>query len=131
MADATSNPPAEGSVSKATTPPVSDTPAGTTAPATPAGAATPATASPSKTARGTPEPSSDKQQGLSAIDACFEASKLPLDVAIFNSARAQDSDDKIRKYLQSVLVVGGTSLIPGMAHALESRCVMFLLFIFH
>ena len=58
-----------------------------------------------------------------AIDVCFEASKLPLDVAIFNSARAAGGDEKIRKYLQAVLVIGGTALIPGMAHALESRYV--------
>lgn len=56
-----------------------------------------------------------------AIDVCFEASKLPLDVAIFNSARAAGGDEKIRKYLQAVLVIGGTAAIPGMAHALESR----------
>lgn len=55
------------------------------------------------------------------IDVAFEASKLPLDVAIFNSARAAGGDDKIRKYLQAVLVIGGTALVPGMAHALESR----------
>ncbi|TFY69107.1 hypothetical protein EVJ58_g619 [Rhodofomes roseus] len=55
------------------------------------------------------------------IDVCFEASKLPLDVAIFNSARAAGGDEKIRKYLQAVLVIGGTGLVPGMAHALESR----------
>ncbi|KAI0765670.1 actin-like ATPase domain-containing protein [Trametes elegans] len=55
------------------------------------------------------------------IDVGFEASKLPLDVAIFNSARAAGGDEKIRKYLQAVLVVGGTALVPGMAHALESR----------
>ena len=55
------------------------------------------------------------------IDVCFEASKLPLDVAIFNSARAAGGDEKIRKYLQGVLVVGGCALVPGMAHALESR----------
>jgi len=44
-----------------------------------------------------------------------------LDVAIFNSTRAAGGDDKIRKYLQAVLVVGGTALTPGIAHALESR----------
>ncbi|KAI0772590.1 actin-like ATPase domain-containing protein [Irpex lacteus] len=55
------------------------------------------------------------------IDVSFEASKLPLDVAIFNSARAAGGDEKIRKYLQAVLVVGGSALVPGMAHALESR----------
>lgn len=56
-----------------------------------------------------------------SIDIPFEASKLPLDVAVFNSARAAGGDDKIRKYLQAVLVIGGTALVPGMAHALESR----------
>ncbi|KAF7356541.1 Actin-related protein 8 [Mycena venus] len=55
------------------------------------------------------------------IDVCFEASKLPLDVAIFNSARAAGGDEKIRKYLQAVLVIGGSANIPGMAHGLESR----------
>ncbi|GBE86660.1 hypothetical protein SCP_0905400 [Sparassis crispa] len=59
--------------------------------------------------------------GESSIDVCFEASKLPLDVAIFNSARAAGGDEKIRRYLQAVLVIGGTALVPGMAHALESR----------
>jgi actin-related protein 8 len=57
------------------------------------------------------------------IDIAFEASKLPLDVAIFNSARAAGGDEKIRKYLQAVLILGGGSMVPGMAHALESRLV--------
>lgn len=55
------------------------------------------------------------------IDVPFEASKLPLDVAIYNSARSAGGDDRIRKYLQAVLVVGGGALTSGMAHALESR----------
>ena len=55
------------------------------------------------------------------IDLLLEASKLPLDVAVFNSARAAGGDDKIRKYLQAVLVVGGTALTDGMGHALSSR----------
>ncbi|EPQ56568.1 actin-like ATPase domain-containing protein [Gloeophyllum trabeum ATCC 11539] len=66
-------------------------------------------------------PTAPLYPGGYAIDVCFEASKLPLDVAIFNSARAAGGDDKIRKYLQAVLVVGGTSRLSGMAHALESR----------
>jgi actin-related protein 8 len=69
----------------------------------------------------------DSYAGGYAIDVCFEASKLPLDVAIFNSARAAGGDEKIRKYLQAVLVIGGTALVPGMAHALESRSVSILL----
>ncbi|KAG6897437.1 hypothetical protein C0992_001598 [Termitomyces sp. T32_za158] len=56
-----------------------------------------------------------------SIDIAFEASKLPLDVAIFNSARAAGGDEKIRKYLQAVLVIGGVAHTPGMGHALESR----------
>ena len=71
-----------------------------------------------------PPPAAPSYPGGFAIDVCFEASKLPLDVAIFNSARAAGGDEKIRKYLQAVLVIGGTALIPGMAHALESRLVV-------
>lgn len=68
-----------------------------------------------------PAPSAPLFPGGYPIDVAFEASKLPLDVAIFNSARAAGGDEKIRKYLQAVLVIGGTALIPGTAHALESR----------
>ncbi|KIK61712.1 hypothetical protein GYMLUDRAFT_42744 [Collybiopsis luxurians FD-317 M1] len=75
--------------------------------------------SPSKFIR---RPSSEPAPASSGgIDVCFEASKLPLDVAIFNSARASGGDEKIRKYLQAVLVIGGTARTPGMGHALESR----------
>lgn len=70
-----------------------------------------------------PVPPSSSYPGGLPIDVCFEASKLPLDVAIFNSARACGGDDKIRKYLQAVLVVGGGANIPGIGHALESRPV--------
>ncbi|KIK95252.1 hypothetical protein PAXRUDRAFT_827189 [Paxillus rubicundulus Ve08.2h10] len=68
-----------------------------------------------------PTPPASNFLGGLPIDVCFEASKLPLDVAIFNSARACGGDEKIRKYLQAVLVIGGGAQIPGMAHALESR----------
>ncbi|KAJ7759249.1 hypothetical protein B0H16DRAFT_1534975 [Mycena metata] len=57
---------------------------------------------------------------VGGYDVVFEASKLPLDVAIFNSARAT-GDEKMHKYLQAVLVIGGSANIPGMAHGLESR----------
>ena len=76
-----------------------------------------------------PAPSTPSYPGGYAIDVCFEASKLPLDVAIFNSARAAGGDEKIRKYLQAVLVIGGSALIPGMAHALESRLESFIIII--
>lgn len=75
--------------------------------------------------QGTSEPMANgrttKFLGDLPIDVLFEASKLPLDVAIFNSARAAGGHEKIRKYLQAVLVVGGSAAIPGMSHALESR----------
>lgn len=60
-----------------------------------------------------------------SFDVCFEASKLPLDIAIFNSTRATGGEEKIRKYLQAVLVVGGTALTQGIVHALESRYLFF------
>ena len=76
-------------------------------------------------AQGPPQQQQQQQQpskdAAAQIDLQLEASKLPLDVAIFNSARAAGGDDKIRKYLQAVLVVGGTALTPGVGHALESR----------
>lgn len=68
-----------------------------------------------------PGPSPGNFPGGLPIDVCLEASKLPLDIAIFNSARASGGDERIRKYLQAVLVIGGGAQIPGMAHALESR----------
>ncbi|KAH8832688.1 hypothetical protein DL96DRAFT_1583022 [Flagelloscypha sp. PMI_526] len=55
------------------------------------------------------------------IDVPFEASKLPLDVAIYNSVRAAGPDERMKKYLNAVLVIGGTSLISSMDHALRSR----------
>jgi actin-related protein 8 len=82
-----------------------------------------------KEAAETSKPQSSAQNRLN-IDIPFEASKLPLDVAIFNSTRAAGGHDKIRKYLQAVLVIGGTALVPGMSHALESRydlCISSLL----
>ncbi|KAI9510507.1 hypothetical protein F5148DRAFT_976598 [Russula earlei] len=78
----------------------------------------PETAAPSP---GAGEGAGNASAGGFNLDIAFEASKLPMDVAIFNSARAAGGDEKIRKYLQAVLVVGGTALIPGVSHALESR----------
>ncbi|CAK5283142.1 unnamed protein product [Mycena citricolor] len=62
-----------------------------------------------------------KHPGGFDIDVADEASRLPLDVAIFNSTRAAGGDDKIRKYLQAVLIIGGGANVPGMNHGLESR----------
>ncbi|EKM81702.1 hypothetical protein AGABI1DRAFT_54629 [Agaricus bisporus var. burnettii JB137-S8] len=67
-----------------------------------------------------PQPPAQVYAGGYSIDVPFEASKLPLDVAIFNSVRAA-GDDRIRKYLQAVLLIGGTAHIRGIGPALESR----------
>lgn len=125
--------PAEGSTSKTSTPPVvtdkhaestTDVPMDvesennnkTPAPPPPTQSVPPPVLSSKVTSA-----SSAIYPGGFTIDVCSEASKLPLDVAIYNSARGAGGVDKIRKYLQAVLVVGGTALVPGMAHALESR----------
>jgi len=107
-----SDTPIEGeATSKAPTPPPPSSTGG-------ADEAAPETAAASP---GTGESAGNVPGGGFNLDIAFEASKLPMDVAIFNSARAAGGDEKIRKYLQAVLVVGGTALIPGISHALESR----------
>ena len=57
------------------------------------------------------------------VDIPFEAGKLPLDVAIFHSVRAVGSDERIKKYLGAIMLIGGSSLIPGIDSALSSRLV--------
>jgi actin-related protein 8 len=109
----TSDTPIEGeATSKAPTPPLPSSTGGAEEPVAETAATSP----------GTGEGTGSTSGGIN-LDIAFEASKLPMDVAIFNSARAAGGDDKIRKYLQAVLVVGGTALIPGISHALESRRV--------
>ncbi|KAH9992981.1 nucleus protein [Russula compacta] len=106
-----SDTPIEGeATSKAPTPPLPSSTVGADEAPTETAAASPATG----------EGAGSASAGFN-LDIAFEASKLPMDVAIFNSARAAGGDEKIRKYLQAVLVVGGTALIPGVSHALESR----------
>jgi actin-related protein 8 len=110
----TSDTPIEGeATSKAPTPPPASSAGGAEEPVAETAAASPGTGG---------EGAGSTSGGIN-LDIAFEASKLPMDVAIFNSARAAGGDEKIRKYLQAVLVVGGTALIPGISHALESRCV--------
>lgn len=47
--------------------------------------------------------------------------KIPLDVAILNSAFAAGGDERIRKYLQAMPVIGGMTMLPCMLRVLESR----------
>ncbi|KZW01252.1 actin-like ATPase domain-containing protein [Exidia glandulosa HHB12029] len=56
------------------------------------------------------------------LDIPREAAKLPVDVAVFNSARAVGAEDKVRRMLSSVLLVGGgAARIRGVNAALETR----------
>lgn len=58
------------------------------------------------------------------IDVPFEASKLPLDVAVFNSARGASENATaplVAKFLENVLLVGGGSLVSGLAQMLQQR----------
>ncbi|KZP01605.1 actin-like ATPase domain-containing protein [Calocera viscosa TUFC12733] len=54
-------------------------------------------------------------------DISFEASKIPLDIAIFNSTRAASHVEKSRKFLQSVLLVGGVAQTQSIIPQLEAR----------
>ncbi|KAL5512963.1 ARP8 [Sanghuangporus vaninii] len=96
---------------------------GTSTSATPVAGDIPTTGSGLASTSRSSQPPTQQQvfPGGYPVDVPFEASKLPLDVAIYNSARAAGGDDRIRKYLQAVLVVGGGALTPGIVHALESR----------
>ncbi|KAF9518979.1 hypothetical protein BS47DRAFT_1370856 [Hydnum rufescens UP504] len=67
-------------------------------------------------------------RGGTPIDIRSESSKQPLDHAIFHSIRAcaagtsgVGANERLKKMLACILVVGGTALTPGMLHALESR----------
>ena len=72
-------------------------------------------------------PTVAKPESTSQIDTRFEATKVPLDLAIFHSIQASTTGagaggpDRLKKMLACILVVGGTALTPGMLGALDSR----------
>ena len=72
-------------------------------------------------------PTVAKPESTSQIDTRFEATKIPLDLAIFHSIQANTTGagsggpDRLKKMLACILVVGGTALTPGMLGALDSR----------
>jgi actin-related protein 8 len=63
------------------------------------------------------------------IDVPWEASKVPLDFAVWNSIQASisnlgsagTSEERIRKMTSNIICTGGTALIPGIGIALEAR----------
>ena len=72
-------------------------------------------------------PTVTKPESTSQLDTRFEASKIPLDLAIFHSIQASTTGagaggpDRLKKMLSCILVVGGTALTPGILGALDSR----------
>jgi actin-related protein 8 len=74
-------------------------------------------------------PTARNTESAPPLDTRFEASKIPLDLAIFHSIQASTTGagagaggpDRLKKMLSCILVVGGTALTPGMLGALDSR----------
>lgn len=55
------------------------------------------------------------------IDYLAESSKLPLDVAVFESICQSGADDKVKRVATNILVVGGVGNLQGIGWALQSR----------
>lgn len=78
------------------------------------------------------EPTTPELPQPPAIDIPFEASKTPLDTAIFNSLLTSigqvgpAGDERLRKMSNNILCVGGTARIPGLSAALEARLTAML-----
>ncbi|UZJ54583.1 hypothetical protein CBS101457_003903 [Exobasidium rhododendri] len=85
-------------------------------------------AAPSKAAAAVPSTSSSSA-ATHAIDVPWEASKVPLDFAVWNSIQASitnlgsagTSEERIRRMMSNIICTGGTALIPGIGFALEAR----------
>jgi actin-related protein 8 len=56
-----------------------------------------------------------------AIDYLAESSKLPLDVAVFESICQSGAEDKVKRVATNILVVGGVGNLQGIGWALQSR----------
>ncbi|KZV74529.1 actin-like ATPase domain-containing protein [Peniophora sp. CONT] len=69
----------------------------------------------------TTPPPTETVEPVHQVDVPFEASQLPLDVAIYNCCRGVENEPRLKKWVSSVLLVGGTSQIPGMSYQIESR----------
>jgi hypothetical protein len=58
---------------------------------------------------------------LNAVDVPVESSKIPLDVAVMTSLSTAQTEERVKKLVSGLLLVGGTSLIPGAGWAVQSR----------
>ena len=59
----------------------------------------------------------------SAFDVPLEASKVPLDVAVFESLCTVVGEDRLKRLVNSIVLIGGTAKIHNAGFALQSRCV--------
>ena len=55
------------------------------------------------------------------FDIALEASKIPLDVAIFESINATQSEERMRRLVANLVIVGGTAKIHNAGFAIQSR----------
>lgn len=103
-------------------PSATPTPGDTSAPASsPVGAPAPLPPVPSVPA---PPPPPPEPEPL-AFDIVEEAGKVPLEVALCNAIVASGpSEDRVRRMCASLLLVGGTSHLPALGYALQSRFVV-------
>ena len=62
----------------------------------------------------------------SGIDYLAESSKLPLDVAVFESICQSGAEDKVKRVATNILIVGGVGNLQGIGWALQSRCACLL-----
>lgn len=56
-----------------------------------------------------------------ALDYVTESSKLPLDVAVMESLAQCGSEDRLKRVITNILLVGGLSNMQGVGFALQSR----------
>ncbi|GAA6010789.1 hypothetical protein JCM10207_005843 [Rhodosporidiobolus poonsookiae] len=88
----------------------------------PAPAAPGVSPSPAPPAAPVPAPSTQAAASASSIDVRYEASKLPLDVAVVESILAAGpAEERLKKVAANLLIVGGTGGIHNVGFAVESR----------
>lgn len=63
----------------------------------------------------------DEEDAVPTLDYVAESSKLPLDVAVMESLAQCGSDDRLKRVITNILLVGGLSNMQGVGFALQSR----------
>lgn len=68
-----------------------------------------------------PQPQMPAPISEADLDIPFEAGKVPLDLAVMESICSTISEDRIKKFCNAIIVVGGGGRILGVNHAVQSR----------